>query len=90
MPFKSVFERNLLCILHKRHRFENWESSNELFDWLKQIVQPIKKRLLWIIFQSVYANMKIMHILIKTEQHKRTKKERWTHALRKGKQFLFH
>ena len=25
------------------HRYENWESSNGLFDWLKQIVQPIKK-----------------------------------------------
>ena len=41
MPFKSVFERNPLCILHKRHRLENWESSNGLFDRLKQIVPPI-------------------------------------------------
>jgi hypothetical protein len=43
MPFKYVFERNPLCILDKRHRHENWESSNGLSDWLKQIVQPIKK-----------------------------------------------
>jgi hypothetical protein len=34
MPFKSDFERNPLCILHKRHRLENWESSNRLFGWL--------------------------------------------------------
>ena len=31
MSFKSVFERNPICILDKRH----WESSNGLFDWLK-------------------------------------------------------
>ena len=43
MPFKSGFERNPLCIPHKRLRLENWESSNVLFDWLKQIVPPIKK-----------------------------------------------
>ena len=43
MPFKSVFERNPLCILHKRHRLENWESSNGLFDWLNNLFQPIKK-----------------------------------------------
>jgi hypothetical protein len=42
MSFKSVFERNPLYILHKCHRLENLESSNRLFDWLKQIVQPIK------------------------------------------------
>jgi hypothetical protein len=39
-----------ICILDKRHRRENWESSNGLFDWLKQSVsanqecfKPIKK-----------------------------------------------
>jgi hypothetical protein len=37
MPFKSVFERNPLCILHKRHRLENWERSNGLFDWLNSL-----------------------------------------------------
>ena len=43
MSFKSVFERNPICILDKCHRHENSESSNGLFDWLNQIVQPIKK-----------------------------------------------
>ena len=38
MSFKSVFERNPICILDKRHRRENRESSNGLFDWLKQTV----------------------------------------------------
>jgi hypothetical protein len=33
MSFKSVFERNHICILDKRHRRENWESSNGLFDY---------------------------------------------------------
>jgi hypothetical protein len=33
MPFKSAFERNPLCILHKRHRLENWESSNYTNNW---------------------------------------------------------
>jgi hypothetical protein len=37
MSFKSVFERNPLYILHKRHRLENWESSNGLFDWLNKL-----------------------------------------------------
>ena len=36
-PLKYVFERNSFCILDKRHRHENWESSNGLFDWVKQI-----------------------------------------------------
>ena len=44
MSFKSVFERNPICILDKRHRREHWESSNGLFDWLKQIVQPYTSR----------------------------------------------
>ena len=50
MSFKSVFERNPICILDKRHRRENWESSNGLFDWLETLLigwntlfQPIKK-----------------------------------------------
>ena len=43
MSFKSVFERNPICILDKRHRRENWESSNGRFDWLNNLFQPIKK-----------------------------------------------
>jgi hypothetical protein len=57
MPLKYVFERNPLCILDKRHRHENWESSNGLFDWLKQIVQPIKKPV-----ETFFENIKAFRI----------------------------
>ena len=52
MPFKSVFERNPLCILHKRHRLENWERSNGPFDWLNNLFQPIKKPVRTLFSQS--------------------------------------
>ena len=39
MPFKYVFERNPIYILHKRHRHENWESSNRLFTYVLHVCQ---------------------------------------------------
>ena len=53
MSFKSVFERNPICILDKRHRRENWESSNGLFDWLKQMLLDF--RLVETFFENIKA-----------------------------------
>jgi hypothetical protein len=39
----SLWKGKLLDFRLVETFFENIESSNELFDWLKQIVQPIKK-----------------------------------------------
>jgi hypothetical protein len=40
---RKILSDSEICILDKRHRRENWESSNGLFDWLNNLFQPIKK-----------------------------------------------
>jgi hypothetical protein len=65
MSFKSVFERNPICILDKHHRRENWESSNRLFDWLNNLFQPIKKPV------RTNAGMTTSHLCTDFPMHKR-------------------
>ena len=66
MPFKYVFERNPIYIIHKRHRHENWESSNGLFTYIYMFVKieiglflNIKLKLIW--KQLVFWNFITFH-----------------------------